>query len=67
MIYDDTMDGKEQPRLIRSADVMNILGISRPTLGRWVKKGIITPVIGIHMNSRVRYFRKDDIESLIQR
>jgi predicted DNA-binding transcriptional regulator AlpA len=33
-----------KPRMGTRKEAMEILGISRPTIGRWIKKGIITPI-----------------------
>lgn len=36
--------GERKPRMGTRKEAMEILGISRATMGRWIKKGRITPV-----------------------
>lgn len=36
--------GDRKPRMGTRKEAMKILGISRATMGRWIKKGRITPV-----------------------
>jgi excisionase family DNA binding protein len=36
--------GELKPRMGTREEAMKILGVSRPTIGRWIKKGKITPI-----------------------
>jgi len=54
-----------EDRLLTSEEVMNMLQISRPTLGRRIKTGVLNPV-----NPKVKRnyrFLKSDINNLIER
>lgn len=50
---------KLKPRMGTRKEAMEILGISRPTIGRWIKKGIITP---IYLSSSKVRFDLNEIE-----
>lgn len=47
--------------LLSTKEVMKILKISRPTLNKWIKKGLITYRKVLRRN----YFKKSDIENAL--
>lgn len=62
---DDTDEPSDQhplPTLVKPAEVQAVFGnCSASTLGRMVKRGVLTPIrVG-----RTRYFLRDEIERLI--
>lgn len=52
-----------EPLLIKPSKVAEMIGISLPTLRKWVRDGIVN---GIVIGSRL-YFRKADVDEAIER
>lgn len=57
----ENLDQNKNSKFLQRKEVLQMLGISNPTLIRWVKEGII---VKYKVGSRV-YFIQDEIESII--
>ncbi len=52
--------------LLSTQDVMDLLGVARPTLWQWHKRGKLVPVpLPEYIDKGPRYYRRSDVERLM--
>lgn len=55
-----------QPTLITTAEAAERLGVSVPTLNRWVRHGRVTPAIEAPGPRGARFFDPSDVDALLK-
>ena len=66
LLSDEQEGYVEQPELLRAGEVMNMLGITRPTLCSYVKRGLIKVKENLTTKSKASYlYYKEDVLKLL--